>query len=349
MACLPMAEVGELDGGFGEPPLVDAGFDAGFADAGNPDAGGLDAGAPDSGVPDSGVPDSGAPDAGRPDAGSDAGTPSCWDSGADRATQVCQRWSCERADLSEGTWSGSVSTCTAGDMTPEARARALKILNLYRFLAQLPEVTTDPTRDRKSQECALMQSANSGLSHNPPTSWSCYTADGAEASGRSNLSSGPAVHSTDLYMVDPGNATTIGHRRWILSNQLGPVGIGSASKSCLWVIGGSGSGNKPWMSWPPPGPVPIGAIHVPGSGSVDTTGWTVQSNSINLSGAQVTVTEDGQPRPVTVTQLQGGYGSSYAFRFNPSGWSTQAGKSYTVSVTGISTPITYTVEVLACP
>ena len=83
--------------------------------------------------------------------------------------------------------------------------------------------------------------------------------------------------------------------------------------------------------------------------NTDQTGWTVQSDTINLAGAQVKVTVDGADQPVTVTQLMPGYGSRYAFRFNPMGWTTTAGKTYKVSVTGIPTPIEYEIQVLACP
>ena len=101
------------------------------------------------------------------------------------------------------------------------------------------------------------------------------------------------------------------------------------------------------MAWPPPGMVPLQAFGT-GRTTIDTTGWTIQSDSINLAGAQVTVMMDGAAQPVTVTQLQGGYGSRYAIRFNPMGWTTQAGKTYSVSVGGVSMPITYDVQVVAC-
>ena len=295
---------------------------------------------------------SSAPDAGGADAGS--GTPSCSNISGDRQTQVCLRWKCDRANLSEGTWSGAVSGCNAGDLGASARANSLRLINLYRFLAELPAVTTDAVRDQKAQECALMMDANNTLNHSPPTSWSCYTSGGAEAAGKSNICSGRAVGCIDLYMADSGNATTLGHRRWFLSNQLGPVGIGGTSGgSCHWVIGGSGSVNRAWTAWPPPGPVPLGAIHIPGNTSVDSTGWSVQtySSSYNLANAQVTVKDNGQPVPVTVTQLLANYGSSYAIRFNPQGWTTQAGHTYSVTVTapGVATPISYTVQPVNCP
>jgi len=259
------------------------------------------------------------------------------------------RWRADRADLSEGTWTGDVTSCTPGDIGTTARANALRLVNLYRALAQLPAVVTDPTRDAQDQACALMMRANNMISHTPPTTWTCYTADGNTAAGSSNVSSGRAVSSVDLYMIDPGNATTIGHRRWILSNSLGPIGIGGTDKaSCMWTLSGSGKAGKTWTAWPSPAQIPLQAVSPKGT-TVDMTGWSVQSDSINLANAQVTVTVDGTAQPVTVTQLDPNYGSKYAIRFNPTGWTTQAGKTYSVAIANIPTAINYDVQIVDCP
>jgi hypothetical protein len=263
---------------------------------------------------------------------------------------VCARWKADRANLSEGTWTGAVASCTAGDMAPEARENVLRLVNLYRWLADLPPVTLDATRNQKDQACALMMRANNMLSHDPPSTWTCYSDDGADAAGNSNISSGQAVSSVDLYMIDPGNDTTIGHRRWILSNSLGPIGVGGTDKSsCMWTLGGIGKAGKPWMAWPAAGTIPLQAIAGSRGQTVDSTGWTVQSDNINLANAEVTVTVDGAAQPVTVTQLGANYGSRYAIRFNPMGWTTTAGKTYNVSITGTSTAISYAVQVVSCP
>jgi len=271
----------------------------------------------------------------------------------DRATPegVCGRWKADRANLSEGMWTGNVTGCMAGDMAPEARETTLRVINLYRWLADLPAVTHDPTMDKQAQACALLMRANNMLSHTPPTTWTCYNEEGAKAAGRCNISSGPSVSSVDGYMVDPGNPTTIGHRRWILSNTFGPTGLGGTDRhSCMMTMGNMKVG-KPWMAWPAPGIIPLQAMSQ-GRGqwsqSIDQTGWTVQSDSINLANAVVTVTSDGMMLPVTVTQLGAGYGSRYAFRFNPMGWTTTAGKTYTISVTGSAKPIMYDVTFVDC-
>ncbi len=266
------------------------------------------------------------------------------------AAAICARWTADRANLSEGTWSGATATCTAGDMAADARATALRLVNLYRWLAALPPVTTDPAHDAEDQACALMMRANNMISHTPPTTWLCYTAAGADGASNSNVSSGPAVSSVDLYMTDPGNPTTIGHRRWLLSNTLGPIGIGGTDRSsCLWTLTGTGKAGKPWMAWPPAGIVPVQAVFSGGTkGGADTTGWSVESDTINLANAQVAVTLDGANMPVTVTQLLGGYGSKYAISFLPMGWTTQPNKTYSVAITGTATPISYTVQTITC-
>jgi uncharacterized protein YkwD len=321
------------------PPPPPAGAPAPIGAAGRPGGMGF-AGAPGSLPPGT----AGAP---PPAAGAGAVTPP--PATGDRSPEgVCARWKADRADISEGTWSGDVASCNAGDMSPNGRANALKLVNLYRWLADLPPVTNDPTMDKQAQSCALLERANNMLSHMPPDTWTCYNMEGATAAGRCNISTGPAVSSVDGYMVDPGNPTTIGHRRWILSNTFGPTGIGSTDKhSCMMTFGKMKVG-KAWQAWPAPGAIPLQAMQGGFGQKVDSTGWTVQSDTINLASAQVTVMSDGMALPVTITQLGTGYGSKYAFRFNPMGWSTTAGKTYTVAVTGGTMPINYSVQIVDC-
>ncbi len=66
------------------------------------------------------------------------------------------------------------------------------------------------------------------------------------------------------------------------------------------------------------------------------------------SGATVTVTANGQDMPVSVTHLDGGYGSHSAVPFIPQGWTTQSGTSYHVEVGGIANPVEYDVDVVDC-
>ncbi len=264
---------------------------------------------------------------------------------------TCTRWKADTTNVAEGTWSGAVASCEAGDISADGRENALRFFNLIRWLSDLPTLVTEDTRNQQAQACALMMTANKALSHMPPMDWKCYTDLGAKGASTSNISGGPGVSSVLDYMVDTGNETTFGHRRIILSNELGPIGLGSAGKggsSCMQNIGGTGKATKAWMAWPPPGAFPIQAYTDTYKRSLDTTGWSVQSKSIDLSKAQVTVMSGGVAQPVKVEQLTGNYGNNKAIRIVLDGWKASAGSTYAVSVTGTATPIAYEIQLVDC-
>ena len=96
----------------------------------------------------------------------------------------------------------------------------------------------------------------------------------------------------------------------------------------------------PLVAFPTASYFPYEALHASFQ-SVDETGWTIQSDAIDLSSAQVTVTDGANTMPVQVVQLLGGYGSAQAINFLPQGWQAQSGHTYHVSVSGASQPIEY--------
>ncbi|HVM69039.1 MAG TPA: hypothetical protein VM204_04300, partial [Gaiellaceae bacterium] len=157
------------------------------------------------------------------------------------------------------------------------------------------------------------------------------------------------------------------HRRWLLSEELTTIGIGSTDRYACVVVDGrsldaltaapaaaeaggeaaatqTSTAPRGWVAWPPPGPVPIDVF---ASERLDVAGWTVQSASDDLEGAEVTVSVDGEPRPVRVTRLAPLLGSRSALRFVPDGWTTEAGRVYAVSVRGAQR-IDFTVEPTDC-
>ncbi len=88
---------------------------------------------------------------------------------ANSADEVCRRWVCDRADMSEGASTGSVASCDPGDLLPPGRPNALRLVNLYRFLAGMPAVTEDATFDTDAQDCAIIQAANGLTSRRNPS------------------------------------------------------------------------------------------------------------------------------------------------------------------------------------
>jgi MYXO-CTERM domain-containing protein len=271
---------------------------------------------------------------------------------APSAADVCQRWTADRADLSEGTSTGDVTTCTVGTWSAPGPANSLKLVNLYRFIAAMPAVTEDPSYDAFAQSCALLQAANSatGLSHTPDAGAACYSTMAATGSMHSSICSGQGVQCIDIYMSDKGSAE-LGHRRWVFANYLGPVGFGSvgtgrgATGSCFYQPAGSTNAHFPYVAWPPGGNIPIQAITTT---QLDAAGWSVQSDTINLNSATATVMDGMTSMPVTVTALPANFGSTYAISILPKGWTSQAGHSYVVTLGGTSTPISYTVNVVDC-
>jgi hypothetical protein len=113
-------------------------------------------------------------------------------------------------------------------------------------------------------------------------------------------------------------------------------------------IGGKGKAGKQWMAWPPPGAFPMQAYTDVYKRSLDSTGWSLQSEKIDLGQAQVKVTSGGQDKPVKVEQLTGNYGGAKAIRIALDGWKAAAGQTYAVSVSGTSTPISYEIQLVDC-
>jgi MYXO-CTERM domain-containing protein len=272
---------------------------------------------------------------------------------APSAADVCQRWTADRADLSEGTSTADATSCTVGTWGAPGPANSLRLVNLYRFIAAMPAVTEDPSFDAFAQSCALLQAANSsaGLSHTPDAAAACFSTMAQTGSMHSSICSGQGVACIDLYMSDKGSAE-LGHRRWVFANYLGPVGFGSvgtggrsATGSCFYQPAGSTNAHFPFVAWPPGGSVPLQAITTT---QADTAGWSVQSDTIDLNSATATVMDGTTSMPVTVAALPANFGSTYAIRIVPMGWTSQAGHSYAVALGGTSSAVAYTVDVVDC-
>jgi uncharacterized protein YkwD len=129
-----------------------------------------------------------------------------------------------------------IAACQPGVLKPAVTRRVLQTLNAIRALHRLPPATYSPGDEPGTQQSALMQAANGQLSHTPPTSWRCYTAAGADASGSSNLYGGTGsglglvtdeqVLAGWLTEVNNVLVDNVGHRRWLLDPFLGAVAYG---------------------------------------------------------------------------------------------------------------------------
>jgi hypothetical protein len=213
---------------------------------------------------------------------------------------------------------GDPANGIAGDTSAAYKAAVVTRINFFRAMAGVPGITgLDAERNSKAQEGALMLYANQALSHTPPTSWLRYTANGAEALGKSNICQGRSYDAgcVNLYMDDFGsNNTFAGHRRWFLYPNTQFMGTGDVPEgaarlwNAVWVIDSSTYGGpRPatrdfFVAWPPKGYVPYQVLY---------NRWHFSYPSADLSSASVTVSKNGALLPVRIDSANAvGYGDN---------------------------------------
>jgi uncharacterized protein YkwD len=259
-------------------------------------------------------------------------------------------------------WNGHVGSCVPGSTSSAYREAVIGRVNFFRALAGLPgisETTSSETRNN-NQAAALIMSANAALSHNPPSSWTCYSSGGSSGAQSSNLALGRAgPEAIDLYIDDPGSFNTAaGHRRWILfppriTMASGDIPSGTRSNA-LWVFGASGTRppTADGVAWPPRGFVPYQVL------PTMSDRWSLSYPGANFSDAVVSMSRNGQAISVSYdSRAQNGYGDNtlvWRPATGPSGVVYGAGgidRTYAVQVSGIGgngvpATISYTVTVI---
>ncbi|MEP2776879.1 MAG: CAP domain-containing protein [Luteolibacter sp.] len=210
-------------------------------------------------------------------------------------------------------WNGSVANCLPGTTSAAFKDDILRRINFYRALVAVPAgVSFDPVKNAKAQQAALMMSRNATLSHDPPATWQCYTADGAEAAGKSNLFlGGYGASSVDGYIVDPGLGNEIvGHRRWLLYSRAVSMGTGDipgesgySSANAIWVIGNAGTAPPAaFIPWPNRGysPFPL----MPARWSLSYPGASFASATVSMTVGGVSVATN------VISRADNGYGDN---------------------------------------
>jgi hypothetical protein len=212
-------------------------------------------------------------------------------------------------------WTGNLVTCTAGQNASDFKNAVLQRLNYFRAMAGVPAgITFSDVYTAKAQEAALMMSANYSLSHSPPATWTCYSAVGAEAAGRSNLCLGAYGWSAiTAYIEDSGaNNAATGHRRWILYPQTQFMGSGDIPETqyrtanALWVFDSNMSSARPdtrdeFVAWPPSGYVPYQVVF---------PRWSLSYPKAVFTSATITMTSNGNSVPVKRETVHDGYGEN---------------------------------------
>ncbi len=243
-------------------------------------------------------------------------------------------------------WTGNVASGIAGTTSAAFKDDVRRRINFYRALCGLPaDITFDATKSTKDQAAALMFAANGALSHTPPTTWTWYTADGAQAAGNSNIAIGNyGPDAINAYIRDDGgNNTAVGHRRWLLYPLAQIMGTGDVpqtgtygspgwyySANATWVIGDfKASAPAAFVAWPNRGYCPFDLL---------PARWSLTYPGANFAAATVTLSQGGTNVPVTVISR-----SETGIGYNTIVWEPQslptaisADIPYSVSVSGIT-------------
>ncbi len=236
-------------------------------------------------------------------------------------------------------WNGSVETCNPGKLSEADQKIFLQRLNYVRRLAGVPDkCVLNETWNKKCQAAALMMTANYSLSHFPPKDWKCYTEDGREGAGHSNLSLGD--NSTDALMGqvddDGGNNESVGHRRWILNPYRRVFGHGSSSSAmALWALGGPDSDypdsitqtfDTKFVAWPP-------AYFCPAP--FYTARWSFSLTGADFEETKVEMTSGSQKIECTLLPLGYGYGQSTLVWEPDITWNSIENATYTVTLKNV--------------
>ena len=209
-----------------------------------------------------------------------------------------------------------VGTCTPGTNSTAFQEAVLRRINWFRAMAGVPaSVTLSSADSAKNQQAAVMMSANNALSHFPPPTWSCFTADGANAASNSNIAIGSdGADSITGYIWDFGaNNYEVGHRRWLLYPQTKIMGTGDVPASgsyeaanTTWVFDANLFGPRPttrqsYVAWPPEGYVPYQVIYPQ---------WSFALSNADFSAASVSMTSNGVNVAVALQSYVTGYGEN---------------------------------------
>jgi S1-C subfamily serine protease len=191
-------------------------------------------------------------------------------------------------------WTGSLANCDPGSTSSQFKEEVLHRVKWYRAMAGVdPNITLNAASNGLAQHAALVMAANFDLSHEPTSSWECFTSEAFEGASHSNLHLGwYGTRAIDSYIDDEGEGNeTVGHRRWLLDPLLTSIGSGDTPNSnALWVINDTERERYQvreeggFVMWPPRGFVPRNTIH---------PRWSISHPSADFDSVKIEIF-DGQ-------------------------------------------------------
>ena len=249
-------------------------------------------------------------------------------------------------------WNGAVNKCKAGTIAETAHKKVEDRVNYFRRLAGVKErVALDAGLNKKCQQAAVIVHANRQELYNPTKAVGCYTDDGAEACGYSNLTFGlPGSNALSNQIESTGNNEDIAEsRRWLLNPAAATFGHGSTdSAMALWVIPKvknevSAEYKEKFIAWPPEGYAPVKLI---------PKKWSFSLHEADFSKAIVKMSLGPREIPVQREEPVNGPGlNTLVWRPGNVFLTAQDDLIYTVTiynvkVAGKSEPVSFTYDVV---
>lgn len=130
--------------------------------------------------------------------------------------------------------------CQTGQLQETEKQNLLSHINSIRQLHGLASVTLNHDTEASVKQAALMFAVNGQISHNPPTTWQCYSEAGANAALKSIISGGVTAKNIAFYSpeqdfiawltdINAINIADIGHRRILLDPFLASIAYARVS------------------------------------------------------------------------------------------------------------------------
>lgn len=237
-------------------------------------------------------------------------------------------------------WTGNITTGQPGTTSSAFKNDVLRRVNFYRALSGLPaDVVLNDAKSAKCQEAALMFARNDSIQHDPPSNWTFYTPNAAEAASNSSIglgTYGPSI--IDGYVRDDGAQNTpVGHRRWLLYSRCKEIGTGDVppvgnfqAANSTWMLGDFKSSSvKQFNAWPNEGYVPHDLV---------PSRWSLSYPNAQFDNATVTMSRGGVPITVNVISKDYvGFGENTII-WEPAGIPSTVTQdvSYEIEVSGIT-------------
>ncbi len=259
-----------------------------------------------------------------------------------------------------------------GILSDEENNNALNTIKTVRYIAGINhEVTLSEELSEKAQAACMVNYANGNLSHYPKYPQGMdgrLSTLGVEASRYCNLARYTKPNASLKFAIldgwmsdsDSSNISSLGHRRWILNPAMGAVGFGIVSSeadrvtyNAMYVRDDTGQDdNYIGVKWPAAN-MPISCFKAGDAWSISLN-ETLSSSNIKVSLIKIdnlssenlrywNFSKEGSDGDFYVSNSY--YGQTGCIIFRPEGVEAyNAGDKYYVSISGLTSEISYTVE-----